>query len=71
MLHTAKEAHASYGKLSPCFIKQTELKLHTAKEAHATYSKLSPCFINRVGQNCIYTVYGRIFGDFPAKDTVY
>jgi len=27
----------------------------------------------RVGQNClyIYTVYDRIFGDFPAQNTVY
>ena len=30
-----------------------------------------PLKIGRVGQNRIYTVYDRIFGDFPAKNTVY
>jgi len=29
------------------------------------------CHMSRVGQNCIYTVYDRIFGDFPAKNAVY
>jgi hypothetical protein len=27
--------------------------------------------ISKVGQNRIYTPYDRIFGDFPAKNTVY
>ena len=27
--------------------------------------------VNRVGQKRIYTVYDHMYGDFPAKDTVY
>jgi len=31
-----------------------------------------PCFVCRVGQNRIHnTIYDCIFGDFPAKNTVY
>jgi hypothetical protein len=32
---------------------------------------LTDCSMNWVGQNCIYTFYDRIFGDFSAKITVY
>jgi hypothetical protein len=32
---------------------------------------LATFHMGRVGQNRIYTVYDRIFGDFPAKKIVY
>jgi len=39
----------------------------------ATAVSCATCLCSELGwpQSCMYTVYDRIFGDFPAKSTVY